>query len=290
MTTEASLGRAALLAGEVHVWPLLIGAGTAAEMAPLLTPDEKEHSERYVFSAGQESFVAGRGLLRRVLGDYLDTDPRRLLLKADRHGKPRLAGRWAGDLDFSVSHSGAIVLVAVGRGSVGIDVEEIRGDVAYEQIVSRFFSAAEREALESLPAASRMRAFFNCWVRKEAYVKAKGLGLTMDFAGFTVSLLPAEPARLVSCRAYPQDLERWKLHGLSPAVGYTAAVAAEDADTVRKFAPCVVAKAGDESPAPLPGSQNFGIFGIRPNLAVSSWRASSSSGRSSSRNSGPLPG
>jgi len=236
VTTEASLDRSALLVGEVHVWPLLIGAGTAAEMAPLLTPDEKKRAERYVFSAGQECFVAGRGHLRRVLGGYLDADPRRLLLKADRHGKPRLAGRWTGDLDFSVSHSGAIVLGAIGRGSVGIDVEEIRGDVAYEQIASRFFSAAEREALESLPAASRMRAFFDCWVRKEAYVKAKGMGLAMDLGGFTVPLLPAEPARLISCSAYPQDVERWGVHGLSPAAGYTAAVAAEDVDTVREFA------------------------------------------------------
>lgn len=235
MTTQASLDRAALLAGEVHVWPLLIGAGTAAEMAHILAPDEEKRARQYLFSAVQQSFVAGRGHVRRVLGDYLGADPRRLLLRADRHGKPRLAGRWTGALDFSVSHSGAIVLLAVGRGPVGIDVEEIRGDVAYEQIASRFFSAAEREALESLPPASRQRAFFDCWVRKEAYVKAKGIGLAMDLGGFTVSLLPAEPARLISCSAFPRDAARWAMHALSPAAGYTAAVVAEDVATVREF-------------------------------------------------------
>jgi transposase-like protein len=75
-----------------------------------------------------------------------------------------------------------------------------------------------------------------CRIRKEAYVKAKGMGLSMDLGGFTVPLLPAEPARLISCSAYPQDVERWGVHGLSPAAGYTAAVAAEDVDTVREFA------------------------------------------------------
>jgi len=240
MTTVAHIdrpGQAAvpLAADEIHVWSLPLRPDGIEQAGSPLSADERKRAARYLLPAERDRFTLGRGRLRRILAGYLDADPRALTFGANVHGKPHLSGQWFGSVEFNVSHSGGLVVIAVAKDPVGVDVEEIRPDVAHSEIAARFFSARERADLASLPAAARTRAFFDCWVRKEAYVKAKGLGFAVALESFSVSLLPTQSARLVASSGHPDDVDRWALHAFEPAPGYAAAVAAWGARRVRRF-------------------------------------------------------
>ncbi len=143
--------------------------------------------------------------------------------------KPALAADFAHSrLQFSVSHSGELVLVAVALGrAVGVDVERIRTDIAVGQIATRFFSAHEQDALARLAADRQHEAFFACWARKEAYIKARGDGLNLPLDSFDVEFLPGRPARLVETRHDPAEARRWTLQELDAGEGYQAALAVE---------------------------------------------------------------
>src|SRR5207244_11453763 len=113
---------------------------------------------------------------------------------------------------------------------VGIDLEYIRAEVADEPIAERFFASREIAALIGLPAPLRAEGFFNCWTRKEAYIKARGEGLTIPLDAFEVSLAPEEPAALLRVDSDPAEASRWSLQALAPGPGYVAAIAVEGRD------------------------------------------------------------
>jgi 4'-phosphopantetheinyl transferase len=143
-------------------------------------------------------------------------------------GKPLLAGGLHPPVQFNVSHSGDLVLVALSRGrAVGVDVEYMRMDIATEEIAARFFSAAECSALATVAPALRYAAFFACWTRKEAYLKARGDGLSLVLSQFDVSLLPGDEARLLATRHDATEVHRWNLRALDGGDGYQAALAVE---------------------------------------------------------------
>ena len=192
-----------------------------------LTADECQRAERYVFAKDRTHFVVARGLLRVLLGRYLGQDPPHLRFIYGPHGKPALAtDTGGGALRFNVSHSHGLALYAITRGrEVGVDVERIRPEVAQEKIAERFFSPREVTLLRALPAQLQATAFFACWTRKEAYIKAKGEGLALPLDQFDVSLVPGEPAVLLRAAWDPQEAARWSLQDLAPAPGYRAAVA-----------------------------------------------------------------
>jgi 4'-phosphopantetheinyl transferase len=165
------------------------------------------------------------------LSRYLDISPGLLRFSYNRYGKPALVDA-AGDasLRFNVSHSGGVALYAVTRGrEVGLDVEAIRADLASLEIAVRFFSQAEVATLRALPAEQQTLGFFNCWTRKEAYIKALGEGLSRSLQSFAVSLTPGETASLLSSNDDPDEPARWSLVELNPAEGYVAALAVEGA-------------------------------------------------------------
>jgi 4'-phosphopantetheinyl transferase len=110
---------------------------------------------------------------------------------------------------------------------VGIDLEYIRSDLAVEQIAERFFSRREIATLRALPIDLRTYAFFLCWTRKEAYIKARGEGLSLPLDQFDVSLIPGEPAALLNTQRDLYEVSRWSLQELTPAPGYAAALAVE---------------------------------------------------------------
>ncbi len=155
----------------------------------------------------------------------------RLQISAFRiaRGKPILAPFVAdGSLQFNLAHSGELVLYAVTRGRrVGIDVEWMCSFDRFERIAARFFSARERAMLFSLPAVDRRTAFFNCWTRKEAYIKATGDGLARPLHSFTVSLAPDAPPQLLETDGDAAEAARWSLYSLTPAAGFAAALAVE---------------------------------------------------------------
>ena len=174
-----------------------------------------------------------------ILGRYLGVHPRKLHFFYGANGKPELA-TVAGDetLRFNLSHSDGLALLAVTRGrQIGVDLERIRKDLAGEQIAARFFSPRETAELHAVPGNAKPAAFFNCWARKEAFIKATGEGLSCPLDLFDVSLVPGEPAALLSVRGDSQEASRWALRELMAGSGYAAALAVEGDDwRLRRYA------------------------------------------------------
>jgi 4'-phosphopantetheinyl transferase len=238
MTSAASLWSAppahlSLRHDEVHVWRADLSQmlASVASCCQLLTPDEYQRAEKFRFAKDRERFILARGLLRTILSHYLHLRPEQLRFSYNAWGKPSLAQHCGGALRFNVSHAHELALYGITSGrEIGLDLEHMREDMDCEQIAERFFSRREVEMLRALPASQRTVAFFNCWVRKEAYIKAKGQGLSLPLDDFDVSLSPGEPAALLSMRDDTQELLRWSLRELKPGLGYVAAVAAEGSD------------------------------------------------------------
>jgi 4'-phosphopantetheinyl transferase len=220
----------ALAKGEVHVWRAALdrSGGVRERLTAKLSNEERGRAERIAVVDGRERWVVGRGLLRVVLGRYLNIAPEAVAIRTDPAGKPRLAGEAdSRALSFNVSHSGSLALFAVSGGArLGVDVQEER-ELDADQIARRWFSPAEREALEALPQADRRAAFFSCWSRKEAFAKAVGQGLLLSLSSFTVSVGCGGQPELISP---PQGHgSQWTLWDLAPGAGFAGAVAVEGA-------------------------------------------------------------
>jgi len=164
--------------------------------------------------------------LRRIISDYLAIPPAQLRFIYNEYGKPAVSDDQNDRaLNFNLSHSAELVLYAVARGrDVGIDIEYIREDFATLEIAEHFFSKDEVAALKSLPADQRTIGFFNCWSRKEAFIKAKGMGISYPLDRFTVSLAPGEPPALLKVDDDELEVARWKMYELNPGAGYAAAM------------------------------------------------------------------
>jgi 4'-phosphopantetheinyl transferase len=173
-----------------------------------------------------------RGSLRTILGAYLRKDPVQLSFTYSRYGKPGLADEDdANAVNFNLSHANELALIAVTRErGIGVDIEFIRPEFATEEIAERFFSKNEVAALRALPREAQSEAFFNCWTRKEAYIKAMGEGMSMPLDQFHVSLEPGSAAALLGNLRDAQEVSRWSLRELAPGAGYVAAVAVEGND------------------------------------------------------------
>lgn len=216
---------------EVHIWRATLDQPISQieSFRHTLAADEQARAERFYFQRDRERFIVARGVLRALLGFYLLSAPECLSFCYSSQGKPALAGESGGDtVRFNLSHSHGVALYAVTRGrEVGIDFERIRFDLEVEQIAERFFSRREIATLRTLPIDLRTYAFFLCWTRKEAYIKARGEGLSLPLDQFDVSLVPGEPAALLSTHPDPHEALRWSLQELSPTPGYVAALAVE---------------------------------------------------------------
>jgi 4'-phosphopantetheinyl transferase len=171
-------------------------------------------------------------MLRLIIGDYVDMAPSRLEFYAGHRGKPYLMNSFGNDpLQFNLAHSKEIALYAFTcNREIGIDLEYVRDMPDAEKIAQTTFSPLENETLQSLPEYQRQEAFFNCWVRKEAYIKAIGNGLYHALDRFDVSLAPGEPARLVSVEGSAEQASCWFMKSLTPEDGYVAALAVKGSD------------------------------------------------------------
>jgi 4'-phosphopantetheinyl transferase len=191
-----------------------------------LSDDERRRAERFRFDRDRARFVVRRGVLRGLLGRYIGTHPSQIAFKYAERGKPQLASPLDIEgLNFNLSHSQDLVLFAFARQLViGVDVEWTRPLEDAPSIARGCFSTAEIAALNRVDLSDRTEAFYNCWTRKEAFVKATGEGLQRPLDSFDVSLIPGEPARLLACT--DGDVAAWSLHNLKPAAGFVGAVAA----------------------------------------------------------------
>ena len=211
---------------EVHVWAVetLSHVHKLSQLRCYLADDEIERANRFHFDTHRHRFVILRGILRCLLADYSGQAPADLRFWYNEQGKPYLQPK-SQSIMFNLSHSGEIALYAFSyQREIGVDIERSSGRVSYLQIAKRFFSASEQEILRSLPDHEKQAAFFACWSRKEAYIKAKGLGLSLPLDSFDVSLRPNEPAKLLASCNYPTDVKRWRMSNLDVADGYAAAV------------------------------------------------------------------
>lgn len=218
---------------EVHVWRAsLVSRPDRHLLWQVLSEEERSRAGRFVFDRDREHFVVARGLLRRLLGRYLDRDPASIEFRYSAFGKPELSGALAAEgFRFNLSHSGGLALYALARErEIGVDIEQFRDNLDEMEIAERFFSRAEVAALRALPPSAENKGFFTCWTRKEAYIKAKGEGLSTPLDRFDVSLAPGQPARLLMTREAPEERERWSLREIDPGPGYTAAIAVEGHD------------------------------------------------------------
>ncbi len=197
-----------------------------------LDDEEQDRSARFHFQKDRDHFIAARGLLRDILGRYLDIAPRQLRFQYSSYGKPSLAEQPRKQrLCFNVSHSHGMALFGLTCGrEIGVDLEYVRSGLADEQIAEHFFSEQEVRTLRALPKELQNEAFFNCWTRKEAYIKARGEGLSVPLHLFDVSLAPGEPAALLSTRVDENESSQWMLRELFPASEFVGAVAAEGFD------------------------------------------------------------
>jgi 4'-phosphopantetheinyl transferase len=211
---------------ELLVHPLDIDAGP---LAGLLSADETERAGRFAFERDRRRYIVARARLRQLLGERLGAAPESLRFVYKPHGKPALARCPAQrDLRFNVSHCGEVAAYAFAEGrEVGVDIEEVRELSDADDIAMRCFSRRERAAYMHLPVRERPQGFFNCWTRKEAFIKALGEGLSHPLEAFDVSLAPGKPARLLRVGGVPASRCGWTLSSFEPAPGVVGAVAVQ---------------------------------------------------------------
>ncbi len=172
-----------------------------------------------------------------ILTRYLEVAAPQLQFSYNAYGKPSLAPPYAtSGLMFNLAHSGEFALYALAyRRQVGVDIEQVRSTVEYEQLAGQIFSSAEQQSWQQIPADQRLLAFFNGWTRKEAFIKAQGLGLSLPLAEFTVTLAPGEAAPLVSTDYALAEAGRWSLQALPAPPNYVGAVVAEGQDWIVRW-------------------------------------------------------
>jgi 4'-phosphopantetheinyl transferase len=212
---------------EVHVWFVELAASAASVEACFrsLSADERERASRFRFEHLKTAFTLSRGILRVLLGSYLAIEPDRVRFAYEPRGKPRVAFPDT-PLEFNLAHSGKFATYAFAVGcELGVDIEEVRPARDQESIVRRFFSREEREEWLELDLSQRDEAFFRCWTRKEAYIKALGDGLSMPLDSFRMSLRQGVPAALIYAAGDPTAASKWSLCSLAPADGYIGSLA-----------------------------------------------------------------
>lgn len=249
-------------ADEVRIWCIDLSGGVT-DAVSLLSQDERERLARYRFETHRRRFAVRRAALRTILGDLLEVDPRAVAFRYTQHGKPEVQSlglrrpeprslelespelqspelrfpdlqspeaepteQEGPRLRFNLSDSEDFAIVGVTwDAAIGVDVERIKPVAERDAIARRHFSAREYEAYARVPGEDRDRAFYNCWTRKEAWLKARGEGLIGDLQAFSVSLGPA--ARLLEVAGEEAAPKRWRLHSHWLEGGYVAAVAVE---------------------------------------------------------------
>jgi 4'-phosphopantetheinyl transferase len=195
----------------------------------LLARDEVDRASRFHFEKDRGRYIRGRAALRILLGRYLEMPPAEIRFHYENNGKPEIAfPHDSRALHFNVSHSGGLALIAVGSGNpIGVDIEKVRSRPRLLDIARRFFSAREVQAILGVNEDRRQEAFFACWTRKEAFLKATGVGLSYPLSQFSVSVDPDGAAELCDIKGKGDILNLWFLADVIPGEGFRGALARE---------------------------------------------------------------
>lgn len=218
-----------LVTDEIHIWCASLDQPVSQfqRLKQTLSMDEQMRAERFHFKQDRKHFIISRGILRTILGRYLNMKPNQLKFCYGKNGKPALAGTFRNrTIHFNISHSEAVGLYAFTQDSeIGVDIEHIRDISEMEQIAEHFFSVRENAIFSALPKSEKRETFFKCWTCKEAFIKAIGNGLSIPLEKFDVSIVPGEPVKLISIEGDQKRAARWSIQELKPAPGYVAAFA-----------------------------------------------------------------
>jgi len=219
----------------VHVWraSLEVTPDQIDHYRQLLSADELARAQRFVFDRHRHRFIVARGTLRLLLGNYLNVPERDIVFGYSTHGKPYLSQPVnLADLRFNLSHAHELAVYAfTHRCRIGVDVEYQRPLRDLAQLAATVFSPRELAVFEALPAHQQQTAFYACWTRKEAFIKAIGDGLSYPLDGFDVSLAPGEPAQLLQIRGEPNGHHYWTMNSFVPAEAYNGATVVENVNT-----------------------------------------------------------
>lgn len=206
---------------DLWIWSLDIDTSTLQRFEHLLSTEERRRAGRFVFPVLAQRFIAAHGRMREILGEVLEHDPRSLGFLTNAYGKPELI---EGQAHFSLSHSGDLAALAVAAFPLGVDIEIMRP--VSRDLPERYFSAAERDGLRPLADGPWQEAFFRCWTRKEAVIKALGLGLSFPLSDFDVSFLAETPAAITRISGAPTPASDWHLHHIEVSSDCVGAIAA----------------------------------------------------------------
>ncbi len=220
----------------VHIWrvKLDISPSFIELMLRPLSPQECDRANRLQFERDRRRFIVSHGVMRIILSRYLGCEPEQVQYQMTENGKPFLEKK--PELHFNLAHSHEIALIAVTPlGEIGIDVEYIRPLEDINRLARQCFSAQEYQQYISLPAPEKQQAFFTCWTRKEAFLKALGSGLAFPLDNFTVSLLSTEPARLVMVSGKHNESTDWTLQAIDCEAKYSAAFALRANNPIVKY-------------------------------------------------------
>jgi 4'-phosphopantetheinyl transferase len=215
---------------EVVATALDVAGQALAGLAALLSEAERQRAARFVFERDRRRFIVARARLRQLLGARLAMQPESLEFAYGAHGKPMLARRRGEpDLRFNLSHAEDLAVYAFAADrEVGIDVEAVRVMQDADDVAASAFSSHENEAYRRLDPSDRPQGFFNCWTRKEAFIKALGEGLSHPLDSFDVSLKPGEPAKILRVGELSGDDCGWALQTFVPQPGFAAAIVVKD--------------------------------------------------------------
>ena len=231
LTWESSPPRIQMRPGDIHLWRAWVDSPSASLdlLERLLSKDELERADRFRLNRDHDRFVFRRGLLRKLLAEYLERDPVKLNLHYGSYGKPYLSdGAVRSPLCFNLTHSSDLTVLSFSwQQELGVDIERIDFNAAQERIPEQFFSPMEVVSLRTMPLQWQTEAFFLGWTRKEAYIKATGEGLSHGLDNFAVSMRPDESARLLWVKGQDEERERWSMMNFIPGTGFAGALVVE---------------------------------------------------------------
>ena len=219
-----------LPANQVDIWKIhLDGQKDVSRESRLLSTDEALRAERFLFEKHKIRFIRTRAFVRQILGGYVSVEPAQLTFSYGANGKPEFSREMqCHGINFNLSHSEGLALLAITRGlALGVDIEQVNPNFSGQEIAERYFSANEVKLLGGLPEAVRTQAFFSCWTRKEAYIKALGMGLSVPLDSFEVGFSPGGPKHILGPQDDSGEVSRWSIYDIEAAEGYKAALVVE---------------------------------------------------------------
>jgi len=219
----------------VNIWKIDYRAfSEEKQWLNILNNQEQTRAQKFHYQTDRKRYLVTRALLKLILSKITGNNPAEISFSYNNHGKPYLEN--TGKTSFNVSHSGDLGLIAVSDLTLlGIDVEKFRRRINPKRMAKRFFSTSEQEELAGLTDSSILEGFFNGWTRKEAVIKALGLGLAMPLRNFDVTLTPGQPARLLNIRHQDEKVQDWTINNIPMDGDYAAAYAVKARDFTHNF-------------------------------------------------------